>query len=432
MNLHREGRSLHIFIVFFCGCLTAAAAATEPPFNSTANADFTSGEPVSSATPPPGGTVEATEPTGVGGTTEAVTPNSEADTTWTVSETPAGVTEAPSATTGQPVVTSEGNLHQPPLSFFLFVCFFNPACSCDLTPGFCDIGCCCDTVDCDVANLSTIFTGCTQKAISGVCVEKWLMFRANVDSSLVTLTDTLFCIQTKGIMNNTFMWKQCIAMQASPHPLHTQHHHWVHTQVRPSLLLTDVSFRKGNDAIFYSNLHVLFSLSSGNCSELRSHIYTIMQGPAPPDVIAMNFGSQPDWARVLNHKCPISLQETCESGCTLPYFLSIRVLWARQGLLDLPQNHILGAKYLFQCKTLKCPVSSPITLTTEVTFADTTVYPEPPRGAPQPEWKFPFSFFTQGAAELDGHVVINGTEKVTWSLMLFTLMLLMGLEFFTR
>uniref|UniRef100_A0A3Q3VSV1 Tectonic-1-3 N-terminal domain-containing protein n=1 Tax=Mola mola TaxID=94237 RepID=A0A3Q3VSV1_MOLML len=141
MNLHREGRSLHIFIVFFCGCLTAAAAATEPPFNSTANADFTSGEPVSSATPPPGGTVEATEPTGVGGTTE--------------------------------------------LSFFLFVCFFNPACSCDLTPGFCDIGCCCDTVDCDVANL--IFFTCSSCEYkfylsSGVCVEKWLMFRANVDS----------------------------------------------------------------------------------------------------------------------------------------------------------------------------------------------------------------------------------------------------------
>lgn len=79
-------------------------------------------------------------------------------------------------------------------------------------------------------------------------------------------------------------------------------------------------------------------------------------------------------------------------------------------------------------------MSSPIALTTEVTFVDTTVYPGPPRGLPQPTWKFPFGFFTRGTAELDGHFVINGsdTEKVTWSLILFTVMLLTGLEFFTR
>lgn len=46
-------------------------------------------------------------------------------------------------------------------------------------------------------------------------------------------------------------------------------------------------------------------------------------------------------------------QETCESGCILPNSLSIRVLWARQGLLDLSQNYILGAKYLFQCQNVK-------------------------------------------------------------------------------
>lgn len=79
----------------------------------------------------------------------------------------------------------------------------------------------------------------------------------------------------------------------------------------------------------------------------------------------------------------------------------------------------------------QCPLTSPIALTTEVTFVDTTVYPEPPRGLPQPNWKFPFGFFTRGTAELDGHV-INDAEKVTWSLMLFTVMLLTGLEFFTR
>lgn len=45
----------------------------------------------------------------------------------------------------------------------LFFCY--PGCLCDLTPDFCDIGCCCDTVDCGVANLSTVFTGCPQKSV---------------------------------------------------------------------------------------------------------------------------------------------------------------------------------------------------------------------------------------------------------------------------
>lgn len=75
-----------------------------------------------------------------------------------------------------------------------------------------------------------------------------------------------------------------------------------------------------------------------------------------------------------------------------------------------------------------------MSLTTDVTFVDTTVYPEPPRGRPQPKWKFPFGFFTRGTAELDGHIVFNGSgnERVTWSSVLFTVMLLTGLEFFTR
>lgn len=177
-----------------------------------------------------------------------------------------------------------------------------------------------------------------------------------------------------------------------------------------------------------------FSSPSSDCSELQSQIYWVLQELTTPDAIAMNSGSQPDWTRVITQECPVSFQETCESGCILPHSLSIRVLWARQGPLDLPQSYILGAKYLFQCGRFKCPIASPLALTTEVTFVDTTVYPEPPRGLPQPHWKFPFDFFTRGTAELDRHTVNNGsdTEKVTWSLMLFTVMLLRGLEFFSR
>lgn len=500
-----------------------------------------------------------------------------------------------------------------------------------MTPDFCDIGCCCDTVDCDVANLSTVFTGCPQRATSGVCIEKWLMFRANVDSSLITVTDSLFCVRSedkapqalpavlqypalgnsyhfslpeptitshsrdfyrvddvihtyfsnasvRGLLrqpsagaaaaafcinrnparflrsvslsctrtvtpqscstdpslsassyfsdlsliripigetesvsdflisvtplsdwpapsqqNNscinavkkvefiigytgrgelTYATVNVVLADVDPNQLLLQTHS-VHFQLAapsptPGGLMSAVGLLAGSPVIgrFDDQVKPLtvlgvsqggecssdlsrrasilftyntitgctFSSAASDCSELRSQIYGILQGLATPDVIAMNSGSQPQWTRVITQECPVSLQETCESGCALPHSLSIQVLWARQGLIDLPQSYILGAKYLFQCQNVKCPMSSPLALTTKVTFADTTVYPEPPRGLPQPHWKFPFGFFTRGAAELDGHVVINSsdTDKVTWSLMLFTVMLLTGLEFFTR
>ncbi|KAM9336644.1 tectonic-3-like [Symphorus nematophorus] len=604
--------SLRIFIVL-CGCL--ADATTESGVTSAVNASPTNGEAFSSATPAAGGT-KAVDATIASGTTEAVTLDSTLDsmatTTPTVSEAVSTVTpEAPSAPTTQPVLTSQG-------------------CLCDLTPDFCDIGCCCDTVDCDIANLSTVFSGCPQKAISGVCIEKWLMFRANVDSSLVTVTDTLFCVQTadkaprslpalsqypalgdsyhfsppaplsisysrdfyraddviqtyfsslsvRGLLRqpspgagaafcinrNPAKFLRSVSLSCTrmltPQSCTTDPNlnarsyfsdlslvkipivetaqvsdllvpvtplsEWPAPSVRnnscvnvvkkvefvigytgrgelmyarvnvtladmdPNQLLMQthsvqfqlatpsptpegpipaVGLRAGSPVIGRFNADVkplttlgvsqsgecssdprrrapilfshntitgcTFSSPSGDCLELRSQIYGILQELATPDVIAMNSGSQPDWTRVITQECPVSLQETCESGCVLPISLSIRVLWARQGLLDLPQNYILGAKYIFQCQNFKCPMSSSIALATEVTFVDTTVYPEPPRGSPQPYWKFPFGFFSRGTAELDGHLVINGsdTEKVTWSLMLFTVMLLTGLEFFTR
>ncbi|XP_070783173.1 tectonic-3-like [Enoplosus armatus] len=610
MNSRQWCRSIQIFIVL-CGRL--AHTATESGVSSTVTSSPTNGEAFSSATPTPGGT-GTTDSTSVG-TTEAVTLDTSLDTmattTLTVSEAPAVVTEAPPVTTVQPVLTSEG-------------------CLCDLTPDFCDIGCCCDTVDCGIANLSIVFTGCPQKAISGVCIEKWLMFRTNVDSSLVTVTDSLFCVRPEGnapqsppalpqypalgdsyhfspsaptssshsrdfyrvddviqtyfssssvqgflrqpsagaaaaFCNNrnpakflrsvslsctrkltpqscttdpnlnarsyfsdlslikipivetaqmsdflipvtplsdlpapseqnnscvnvvkkvefvigytgrgelTYATVNVVLVHTDPNQLLLQTHSVQFQLATPSPTpggpTPAVGLRAGSPVIgrFDGEVKPLttlelsqsgecpsdpsrrapilfthntitgctFSSPSSDCSELRSQIYGILQGLATPDVIAMNLGSQPDWTRVITQECPVGLQETCESGCVLPNSLSIRVLWARQGLLDLPQSYILGAKYLFQCQNVKCPLSSPFALTTQVTFVDTTVYPGPPRGLPQPDWKFPFGFFTRGTAELDGHIVISGSdsEKVTWSLMLFTVTLLTGLEFFTR
>nr|XP_020494866.1 tectonic-3 [Labrus bergylta] len=595
-------------ILILCGRL--ADAATDPGVTSAVTSSITNGGPLSSVTPSPsGGTEESTSV----GTSEGVSVNSTLDsnvtTTQTLSEASTVVTEPPSAPTTQPVGASNG-------------------CLCDFTPDFCDIGCCCDTVDCDVANLSTVFTGCPQKAISGVCIEKWLMFKANVDSSLVTVTDSLFCVRPEDnappslpalpqypalgdsyhfssptsasrtfsrdfyraddviqtyftnssvrslllqpspgaaadfcVSRNPAKFLRSVSLSCtrmlSPQSCTTdpalsarsyfsdlslikipivgtpqgsdllvpvtplsdwpapseQNNSCINVvkkvefvirysgrgeltyatvnvtlvDVDPNLLLlqthsvqfqldtpspttrapvsavglptgspligrfedevkplTTMGVSQGGECSSDLNRQapILFTHNTitgctfrslaRDCSELQSHIYGILQGLATPDLIAMNFGPQPDWARVITQQCPVSLQETCETGCVLPNSLSIRVLWARQGLLHLPQNYILGAKYLFKCQNIKCPLSSPIVLTTEVTFVDTTVYPEPPLGWPLPNWKFPFGFFTRGSAELDGHFVTNSSDTVrlTWSLMLFTVVLLK--VFFSR
>uniref|UniRef100_A0A1A8EXC0 Tectonic family member 3 n=2 Tax=Nothobranchius korthausae TaxID=1143690 RepID=A0A1A8EXC0_9TELE len=187
---------LHVYIAS-CGGVGARAAADQM----TAGAVDTTpaiGGPFSSATSAPGGSgvteqatrqpaldsmITTTQDSMVTNTPDSMVTNTQ-DSMVTAPRdsmvtTSSSISEAPSPTTTvQTVISGEG-------------------CLCDLTPDFCDIGCCCDTADCDAADLTTIFTGCSPAVISEVCVEKWLMFRANVDSSLVTVTDTMFCVRSK-------------------------------------------------------------------------------------------------------------------------------------------------------------------------------------------------------------------------------------------
>ncbi|KAI4903539.1 hypothetical protein NFI96_005770 [Prochilodus magdalenae] len=471
-------------------------------------------------------------------------------------------------------------------------------CTCDLTPDYCDIGCCCDVVDCGDANLTSVFRGCAQEARSGVCIESWLMFRANVDPQLVTVTDSQFCVRrenetevaaetlpalsegpfsvfsphfslqepTPYRRRNSSFYKvddiiltyyndtsvvsafrlpspggassscmdrnpakflrsgsrscsravsaqSCrrdsrlsvrsyfsgfsllrvprfskvdmpnltipvIPLSRQPEPsqlngsclnvvskveyvitytgtgeitaaalrvglanasfgtLLLQQHTvqfqlatpssppsgtplvgltvgtpvigWFGEEAQPGLseggdCSTDIFNRA---AILFTHNAITgctFRSASRDCGSIRAQLYSVLRGAATPDMVAMTAGSQPDWSRVVLQDCseppPVEL---CETGCLLPVSLSVQVLWAQRGLLAMAQNHILGAKYVFSCHILKCPVTSSLPVTTEVIFSDATLYPEAPRGEPQPEWKFPFAFFTGGAGELDG------------------------------
>lgn len=473
-------------------------------------------------------------------------------------------------------------------------------CLCDITPNFCDIGCCCDNLDCEIDDLSSVFSDCKEESgPPGVCIEKWLMFRANVDPKLITVTDSLFCVKeqekateqqmlharTEQQQNNAFpsflqeddttadsivkdfykvddmiliqynrismlgTLKQpspgvasslCVdlnparflrstthscsrALNAQSCP--TDHRLNVHSYFKDISLLrvpnpanvdisdllipiipvtvwaepseqngtclnvvskveyiiefshageiTSATLRAsflnssldtqilqefsvtfqlatagptpaplpamglmvGNQVIgrFGEEVNPLTTLApaaacsvslaarvtihfthnsisgcsfrsaSQSCSELRSEMYTVLTGMATPDMVAMNSGSRPDWAAIITEDCPESQAEgSCATGCFVPHSLSIRFLWARRGLLSMPQNYILGAKYQFSCQKVKCPLASTLAVTSTVTFSEITAYPEPPRGVPQPHWKFPYSFFARGEEELDG------------------------------
>lgn len=73
---------------------------------------------------------------------------------------------------------------------------------------------------------------------------------------------------------------------------------------------------------------MLCSLSAGGCSELRSQIYTILEGLATPDAMAMNSGSQPEWTRVIAERCPASLEVLFKREIAVFYIESLRTLTA--------------------------------------------------------------------------------------------------------
>ncbi|GAA6067738.1 tectonic-3-like, partial [Tachysurus ichikawai] len=105
----------------------------------------------------------------------------------------------PSASTEGPVVSRV----QTPITQT------TPGCTCNITPDFCDIGCCCDVIDCGIGNLSSVFNNCRQETRPGVCIESWLMFRANVDPQLVTDTGSLFCVRRAN--GNTHVLTLCLS-----------------------------------------------------------------------------------------------------------------------------------------------------------------------------------------------------------------------------
>ncbi|GAB1302402.1 Tectonic-3 [Apodemus speciosus] len=76
-----------------------------------------------------------------------------------------------------------------------------PICVCDLTPGTCDLNCCCDK-DCDLLNPRTVFSFCLPGSVrssSWACVDNSLIFRSNSPFPSRVFTDSSgiaqFCVR---------------------------------------------------------------------------------------------------------------------------------------------------------------------------------------------------------------------------------------------
>ncbi|XP_077205489.1 tectonic-3 [Paroedura picta] len=162
-------------------------------------------------------------------------------------------------------------------------------------------------------------------------------------------------------------------------------------------------------------------LEEANCSHLQKSIYQAFQGPHNPGRLAITGNadtSQPgEWNSIFIQRCIVQ-----DRHCMIPISLEIQVIWAQVGLLSNPQAQVLGARYLYTCKSLQSlgTYMNILPLITTVAFTDVTKWPEPPRSQPRAYWKLPFDFFFPFKMALSGVGSGSGSQIGT---LLVTLML---------
>ncbi|XP_074731716.1 delta-1-pyrroline-5-carboxylate synthase isoform X5 [Strix uralensis] len=137
-------------------------------------------------------------------------------------------------------------------------------------------------------------------------------------------------------------------------------------------------------------------LEESNCNYIQQKLYKALQGMNKAEDLAITGSAHStqaeEWTTILIRNCSMQAVN-CTSCCMVPVTLEIQILWTKVGLMSNPQAQILGAQYLYQCQPLEFLSTSAVPLTTVVTFADMTEWPEPPRGQPPVHWKLPFDIF---------------------------------------
>ncbi|XP_044878969.1 tectonic-3 isoform X3 [Mauremys mutica] len=158
-------------------------------------------------------------------------------------------------------------------------------------------------------------------------------------------------------------------------------------------------------------LSISQTMEDGNCSYFQEKLYQAFQGVSSPQALAIIGSAEPtqtdQWTSIIIRNCSMQAGN-CASCCMVPVSLKIQVLWAEVGLQSNPQSQVLGARYWYQCQSLKSLNMTMVPLTTVVSFTDMTEWPEPPRSQPSTYWKLPFDFFFPFKVASNGGISCQG------------------------
>ncbi|KAM5151735.1 tectonic-3 [Mantella aurantiaca] len=129
------------------------------------------------------------------------------------------------------------------------------------------------------------------------------------------------------------------------------------------------------------------------CSDFQTRAYQILLGGNAPQSLAV-FGNvtaaqSGSWTPIIHQNC--SSQGTCSSGCLIPVFLDMQIMWAQVGLISNPQSQLLSARFLYTCQSVKCQDAT--LLQTRVSFTDLTRRGPAPRSSPGITGRDPVDFF---------------------------------------
>ncbi|XP_037353546.1 tectonic-3 isoform X2 [Talpa occidentalis] len=151
-------------------------------------------------------------PTGAEPTPSDLEPGSRAGTPKSLSEGTETPWTMPGASTVNPTVVTPSVPGNRTGDFFPVL----PICVCDLTPGACDINCCCDR-DCYLLHPRTVFSFCLPGSVrssSWVCVDNSLIFRSNSPFPTRVFTDSngirQFCVHVNNSKLNYFQKPQTV------------------------------------------------------------------------------------------------------------------------------------------------------------------------------------------------------------------------------
>ncbi|KAE8577569.1 hypothetical protein XENTR_v10022947 [Xenopus tropicalis] len=93
-------------------------------------------------------------------------------------------------------------------------------CTCDLSPGLCDLNCCCDP-DCSLSDPTTVFSFClpgSTKVQRWACLSSWLMFRSNAPYPTTNIapvtpgSPNLFCVLPSDSSLNYFIAPRTVSL----------------------------------------------------------------------------------------------------------------------------------------------------------------------------------------------------------------------------